>query len=79
MLRVAAHPLYGGDANVTKYPFDPAKGLALLAKNGWKDSDSDGILDNSQGQDFSFLYSTRNSTLRQKVTQIIRPSLRRTA
>jgi peptide/nickel transport system substrate-binding protein len=72
----SAHPLYGGDANVTKYPFDAAKGLALLAKNGWKDTNGDGILDNGKGQDFSFIYSTRNSTLRQKVTQIIQAQLK---
>jgi len=63
-----AHPLYGGDANTLHYPFDKTAALALLAKNGWKDTNGDGILDNGQGQDFSFVLSTRSSALRAKST-----------
>lgn len=69
------HPLYAGDDNVTLYPFDPAKGLELLAKNGWTDSDADGILDKG-GTKFSFVHSTRTNALRQKVTQVVQAQLK---
>ena len=72
----ADHPLYAGDANVTIYEFDPAKGLALLAKNGWTDTDGDGILDDGKGQKFSFVHSTRTNALRQKVTQVVQAQLK---
>ena len=72
----ASHPFYGGDANVVKYPFDKQAGLALLAKNGWKDTNGDGILDNGKGQDFSFVLSTRSNSLRQKTTLAIQAQLK---
>lgn len=72
----ADHPLYAGDENITIYPFDPAKGLELLAKNGWTDTDADGILDNGAGQKFSFVHSTRTNALRQKVTQVVQAQLK---
>lgn len=72
----ADHPLYAGDENVTLYKFDPAAGLALLEKNGWKDTDGDGILDDGKGTKFSFVHSTRTNALRQKVTQIVQSQLK---
>lgn len=33
------------DKNLYSYPYDPKKGLALLAQAGWKDTDGDGVLD----------------------------------
>jgi peptide/nickel transport system substrate-binding protein len=69
------HPLYAGDDNITIYPFDPAKGLELLAKNGWTDSDGDGILDKG-GEKLSFVHSTRTNPLRQKVTQVVQAQLK---
>ena len=33
------------DKTLKSYPFDPAKGLALLHEAGWKDTDGDGVLD----------------------------------
>lgn len=71
----SSHPLYPGDGDLTTYPFDPAKGLELLAKNGWTDTDADGVLDNGQGVKFSFQYSTRTNALRQKVTQVVQEQL----
>lgn len=69
------HPLYTGDENVAVYGFNPAAGLALLAEAGWRDTNSDGVLDNGQGTDFAFAYSTRNSTRRQAVTRLVRDQL----
>jgi len=71
----ADHPLYAGDDAITIYEFDPAKGLELLAKNGWTDSDADGILDKG-GTKFSFVHSTRTNALRQKVTQVVQAQLK---
>ncbi len=68
-------PLYAGDANITIYPFDPAKGLALLAANGWTDTDGDGILDNGHGQKFSIVHSTKMNNMRQLTTQNIQQQL----
>ena len=70
------HPLYAGDANVTIYPFDPAKGLELLSKNGWSDTDGDGVLDDGAGTAFKIVHGTRTNALRQKVTQIIQAQLK---
>jgi peptide/nickel transport system substrate-binding protein len=72
----ASHPLYAGDSGIVKYPFDKDAGLALLAKNGWKDTNGDGVLDNGKGQDFSFVLSTRSNSLRQKTTQVIQAQLK---
>jgi peptide/nickel transport system substrate-binding protein len=69
------HPLYAGDENLTIIPFDPAKGLEILAANGWTDSDADGILDKN-GVPFSFVHSTRTNALRQKVTQVVQAQLK---
>jgi peptide/nickel transport system substrate-binding protein len=71
----ADHPLYAGDDNITIYEFDPAKGLELLAKNGWTDSDGDGVLD-KDGTPFSFSHSTRTNPLREKVSQIVQEQLK---
>ena len=70
------HPLFAGEANITRYTFNKAAGLALLAKNGWKDTNGDGILDDGHGQSFSFVLSTRSNSLRQKTTQNIQAQLR---
>jgi peptide/nickel transport system substrate-binding protein len=68
-------PLYAGDSNVVIYPFDPAKGLELLANNGWTDTDGDGILDNGNGQKLSFVHSTKMNNMRQLTTQNIQQQL----
>ena len=68
-------PLYAGDANITIYPFDPARGLELLAANGWTDTDGDGILDDGKGQKFSIIHSTKMNNMRQLTTQNIQQQL----
>jgi peptide/nickel transport system substrate-binding protein len=44
----AAHPAYTAAA-VTQYPFDPARGQALLDQAGWQDHDGDGVRDDGHG------------------------------
>jgi peptide/nickel transport system substrate-binding protein len=68
------HPLYNAD--VTKYPYDPEAGKALLAEAGWTDTDGDGILDNGAGQNLAVNYETTTATYRAQVTQIIADSLK---
>lgn len=70
------HPMYPGDEALNVIPFDPAKGLELLAKNGWSDTDADGVLDDGKGTKLSFVHSTRTNALRQKVTQIVQAQLK---
>jgi peptide/nickel transport system substrate-binding protein len=69
------HPLYAGDDSVAVYDFDPRAGLALLAEAGWQDTNADGVLDDGQGNDFAFVYSTRNSSRRQAVTRLVQDQL----
>lgn len=70
------HPFAAPESDLTVYNFDPAKGKELLAKNGWTDTDGDGILDNGAGQKFSFVHATRTNALRQKVTQVVQAQLK---
>ncbi len=38
------HPLYAGD-RLTRWPYDPPMGRALLAEAGWADEDGNGVLE----------------------------------
>ena len=72
----ASHPLYAGDSHIVKYAFNKQAGLALLAKNDWKDTNGDGILDDGNGHNFSFVLSTRANALRERTSQIIQSQLK---
>ncbi len=42
------------DENLKPYPFDPAKGKALLKEAGWEDRNNDGLLEDASGNPFVF-------------------------
>jgi ABC-type transport system substrate-binding protein len=69
------HPLYAGDENLALYPFDPFRGRELLAENGWRDTDGDGLLDQG-GESFSLVLSLRRSALRETIAPLIAEQLR---
>lgn len=63
--------------NVRKYPFDPAKAVALLNEAGWEDRDGDGILD-KDGKPFEFTVITNEGNpLRQRTAVIIQERLKK--
>ena len=65
------------DPSIKPYPFDPGKGRRLLEKNGWKDSDGDGILEkNSRKLSFTVLYPN-GSVSYQKMLPVIREDMKK--
>ncbi len=44
------HWAYAGDENITIYPFDPEKGMALLEEAGWTDPEGTGMRTNADGE-----------------------------
>ncbi len=58
---------YAGDANITVYPFDPAKGAALLEEAGWKLNADDGFRYNPavSDQPMTLHFTTTNAKFRQ--------------
>ncbi|GIW74795.1 MAG: peptide-binding protein [Phycisphaerales bacterium] len=43
--------------DIKPYPYDPQRGLALLAEAGWRDRDNDGKLEDEQGNPFTFEFT----------------------
>jgi peptide/nickel transport system substrate-binding protein len=63
-------------ADVKTYPFDAERAKALLAEVGWKDTNSEGILEKN-GKPFSFTIRTNQGNLvRQQTAEIIQRRLR---
>lgn len=61
----------GYDANVTKYPFDPARAKTLLDQAGFKPG-ADGIRVNASGQRLSLEYmTTAGNKLRELIQQVL--------
>lgn len=63
--------------DVKKYPFDPAKALALLKEAGWEDRDGDGLLD-KDGERFEFTVITNEGNpVRQRTAVVIQERLKK--
>ena len=60
-----AHWAYAGDANITIYPFDTAKGMALLDEAGWLVNENDGYRYNAKGDQLLLHFTTTNAAFRQ--------------
>ncbi len=85
--KIIAGPFVGAspfiDHSVKPIPFNPEEAIALLKKNGWEDTDSDGILDkdlNGDGVREPFKYSlmiTSSSTVSRKFGAIIQADLKK--
>lgn len=59
------------DEKVKQYPYDPEKAVKLLNKAGWKDTDSDGVLE-KDGKEFKFsLITNQGYAARENAAAII--------
>lgn len=60
------------DPTIEPYPFDPDRGLALLAEAGWIDRNGDGKLEDESGRPFTFefTFAQGNAGTEQMVTFI---------
>ncbi|MGC9371563.1 MAG: ABC transporter substrate-binding protein [Paracoccaceae bacterium] len=74
------HPLYAGDV-ITRAPFAPELGRALLASVGWRDADADGVREAhgvdgvAEGTPFRVRYATLDDPERQAVAAFIAEAL----
>ncbi|MCX6057293.1 MAG: ABC transporter substrate-binding protein [Chloroflexi bacterium] len=60
-----SHWAYAGDANVTIYPFDVAKGTALLDEAGWTLGDGATFRTNAAGDELALKFTTTSAAFRQ--------------
>ena len=60
-----SHWAYAGDANVTIYEFDPAKGAALLDEAGWTLQEGADFRSNADGDELSLKFTTTSAAFRQ--------------
>ena len=60
-----AHWAYAGDANITIYPFDAAKGGSTLDAAGWKLAEGATYRTDKDGNSLSLRFTTTNSAFRQ--------------
>jgi len=60
-----AHWAYAGDANVTIYPFDVAKGGALLDEAGWKQAEEGAVRTKDDGSVLALKFYTTTAAFRQ--------------
>jgi peptide/nickel transport system substrate-binding protein len=70
------HPLY--DPELEPLPYDPSAARALLAAEGWRDRDGDGVLEDSAGRPFRFeLMANVETPVRTDIAQIVQADLRK--
>jgi len=62
------HPLYNPE--VTRYEFNPQRGLALLKAAGWEDHNGDQYIDQN-GRQLSLSLYTRNNLMRDRIASLI--------
>ncbi|HVS03383.1 MAG TPA: ABC transporter substrate-binding protein [Thermoanaerobaculia bacterium] len=79
--RIATSPIlssvWAHDDSLQPWPYDPQEARRLLAAQGWRDGDGDGILDRD-GQPFRFELSTNTGNqLRRDALVLIQEQLRR--
>jgi peptide/nickel transport system substrate-binding protein len=68
------------NADLPEIPFDPEKAKQILADEGWKDSNGDGILDkeiNGKKLDFKFTFLNNNNPVRRQTILIIIDALKK--
>ncbi|MGH7461271.1 MAG: ABC transporter substrate-binding protein [Longimicrobiales bacterium] len=68
------HPLYPKD--VQPLPYDPTQAQQLLEKEGWHDSDGDGIRDKN-GKPLRFVMLSSTNALNRSVVEMLQAQLRR--
>ncbi len=60
-----SHWAYAGDANITIYPFDAAKGAALLDEAGWTLAEGADFRTNAAGDELALKFTTTSAAFRQ--------------
>lgn len=60
-----SHWAYGGDENITIYPFDATTGMTLLDEAGWTMNEATGFRANEAGDELSFQFTTTDAAFRQ--------------
>jgi len=75
-----AHPLYAV-AELETYPYDPERGVELLAQAGWRDTNGDGVAEAygvsgvGNGAILEFNYAGDDSALRGRIAEMVRADL----
>lgn len=69
------HPLF--DPSIEPLPYDPEHARALLAAEGWRDRDGDGLLEDEEGRPFRFtLMANVENPIRSDIAQVVQANLR---
>ncbi len=64
------------DESLEPLPYDPERARALLAEEGWRDTDGDGVLDDGQGNRFEFeLVTNEGNDLREDMLVVVKNDL----